>query len=139
MARGTIVIIEDDETVAQLVAFVLARDGFASTIVGDGRAAEELIATQEPPAAVILDIMLPYRDGFAVAAVIRADPRWKDVPILALTARTLPVDLERAQALGIREYVAKPFHPQALAGRIRALLGVPHPRPIPSSDGGQAG
>jgi len=141
MARRTIVIIEDDEDVAQLVAFLLARDGFASTIVADGRAAEELIATREPPAAVVLDIMLPYRDGFEVAASIRADARWKDVPILALTARTLPADLDRARALGIGEYVAKPFHPRALTGRIRALLGTPppHVRGTPSRDGGPAG
>jgi DNA-binding response OmpR family regulator len=123
MARRSIVIIEDDENVAQLLAFVLARDGFAPEVVADGRAAEAFVAAHEPPAAVVLDIMLPYRDGFEVAAAIRADARWKDVPVLALTARTQPSDLERARALGIGEHVAKPFHPRTLASRIRALLG----------------
>ena len=122
MARRTILIAEDDENVAQLVAYVLAREGFAVEVVADGRAAEEFVARRAPVAAVVLDINLPYRDGFEVATAIRADRRWKDVPILALTARTLPADLERSRALGVLDHIAKPFHPQALALRIRALL-----------------
>jgi DNA-binding response OmpR family regulator len=123
VTRGSIVIVEDDENVAQLLGFMLRREGFEPQLLGDGRAAEEYIATHEPPAAVVLDIMLPYRDGFAVAAAIRADERWKRVPIVALTARSLPSDLERARGLGVSDYVVKPFHPRALVGRISGLLG----------------
>jgi DNA-binding response OmpR family regulator len=122
VTRGSIVIVEDDENVAQLLGFMLRREGFEPRLLGDGRAAEEYIATHAPPAAVVLDIMLPYRDGFAVAAAIRADERWKGVPIVALTARSLASDLERARGLGVCDYVVKPFHPRALVGRISGLL-----------------
>jgi DNA-binding response OmpR family regulator len=125
MAQRTILIAEDDENVAQLLAFVLAREGFAVELAADGRAAEEFVATHPPVAAVVLDINLPYRDGFQTAGAIRADPRWKDVPIVALTARTLPADVERYRALSILDHIAKPFHPRTLALRIRALLGTP--------------
>ena len=122
MAGERILIVEDDENVAQLVAFVLRREGFDPLVLRDGRAAEAHVAAEPPAAAVLLDVMLPYRDGFEVAAAMRADPRWKGVPVVALTARTLPADLERARALGIAEVVPKPFHPRAVAARLRAVV-----------------
>ncbi len=101
--------------------------GFSPVVLRDGRAAEEQVATRTPPAAVLLDVMLPYRDGFAVAAAIRSDERWKKVPIVMLTSRSLPADQARARSLGVSEYVVKPFHPRSLVGRIRALLSAGRP------------
>ena len=122
-SAGTpIVIVEDDENVALLLAFMLQREGYDPTLLRDGRAAEAYVATQSPPAAVVLDVMLPYRDGFAVAAAIRSDARWKSVPILMLTARSLGADVERARSLGVAEYVVKPFQPRLLVGRIQDLV-----------------
>jgi len=135
MARRTILIAEDDENVAQLLAFLLTREGFAVEVVADGRAAEEFAATHSPAAAVVLDINLPYRDGFEVATVMRGDPRWKDVPIVALTARTLPADVERSRALGLLDYIAKPFHPGALAQRLRTLLRAQAAEAPPPAEG----
>lgn len=123
MGSAAILVVEDDRNVAELLGVMLRREGFEPTLLADGRAAEVHVAGNDPPAAVVLDIMLPYRDGFAVASAIRADSRWKDVPIVMLTARALPADVERARALGIAEYVAKPFRPHELLGRIRTLLG----------------
>jgi DNA-binding response OmpR family regulator len=122
MAPPSILVVDDDQNVAELLGFVFAREGFAPHLVRDGRAAEEYVARNEPAAAVVLDVMLPYRDGFSVAEAIRSDPRWKHVPIVMLTARVLPDDVDRSRALGVDEYVTKPFRPQAIVGRVKALL-----------------
>ncbi len=123
MSGQPIVIVEDDDNIAQMLGFLLRRAGFAPLVIGDGRAAEDHVATHAPAAAVLLDVMLPYRDGFQVASAIRADARWRGVPIVMLTARTLPADRARARSLGVVDYVTKPFYPRTLVGRIRALLG----------------
>lgn len=124
MKSSSILIVEDDQNVAELLGFMFAREGFAPRLIRDGRSAEAYIAENDPAAAVVLDIMLPYRDGFAVATAIRSDVRWKDVPIVMLTARVLQADVERGRALGVSDYVAKPFHAHALVGRIKSLLAV---------------
>jgi DNA-binding response OmpR family regulator len=120
----SILIVEDDQNVAELLGFMFSREGFSPRLIRDGRAAEAYIAEHDPAAAVVLDLMLPYRDGFAVATAIRSDVRWKDVPIVMLTARMLHTDVDRGRALGISDYVAKPFHPRALVDRIKRLLVV---------------
>ncbi len=124
MKSPSILIVEDDQNVAELLGFMFSRAGFAPRLIRDGRAAEAYIAAHDPAVAVVLDLMLPYRDGFAVATAIRSDVRWKDVPIVMLTARVLHADVDRGRALGISDYVAKPFHPRALVDRIKRLLVV---------------
>lgn len=125
MTPTPILIVEDDANILGLLGTVFRREGFAPTLLCDGRLAIDLVAAFEPPAAVVLDVMLPYSDGFAVAAAIRENLRWKAVPIVMLTARTLAADVERARALGVAEYVMKPFQPQSLVSIIRALVGSP--------------
>lgn len=122
-----ILVVEDDVNVAQLLAVLFRREGYEPVILADGRAAEDHVRTHPPAALAVLDVMLPYRDGFAVTATIRADARWKDVPVVMLTARSLPPDLAHARSLGVNDYVLKPFQPRALAGRVRGLLGTPAP------------
>jgi len=118
----SIVVVEDDQNIAELLGFLLRREGFEPQLLGDGRAAERYVATHAPAAAVVLDIMLPYRDGFAVAAAMRADLRWNAVPILMLTSRALPADLKQGRSLGVRHFVPKPFHPRELVSRIRGMV-----------------
>jgi two-component system catabolic regulation response regulator CreB len=122
MPAPTILVVEDDANVAQLLAFMFEWEGLAPVVLRDGRAAHAYVAAEPPPAAVVLDVMLPYRDGFSVAAAIRADPRWSGVPIVMLTARSLGADVDRGIALGVSEYVSKPFQPRALLGRVRSLI-----------------
>jgi DNA-binding response OmpR family regulator len=123
VAPAPVVIVEDDANIAELLGFVFRRGGFEPHVLSDGRAAERFVAAHPPAAAVVLDVMLPYRDGFEVAAAIRADGRWREVPIVMLSARALGADRERARELGVAEYVAKPFHPGAVLESVRALLG----------------
>jgi DNA-binding response OmpR family regulator len=117
-----IIIVEDDPNIAELLQFVFRRDGFAPQVLADGRAAEQYVASHPPAGAAVLDVMLPYRDGFAVANAIRSDARWRDVPIVMLSARTAGCDVEQARRLGVAEYVAKPFQPRAVVARVKALL-----------------
>jgi DNA-binding response OmpR family regulator len=122
VARPEILIVEDDENVAQLLAFLFDREGFAPVIFGDGRSAEAHVRSAPPAAAALLDVMLPYRDGFVVAAAIRGEPRWRGVPVVMLTARSMGADVDRGIALGVSEYVLKPFQPGALASRVKELV-----------------
>lgn len=118
----TVLVVEDDPTIAGLIGAVLRREGLVTVVAPDGRSALDHLARQAPAAAVLLDVMLPHRNGFAIAEAIRADPRWCSVPLGMLTAHARPEDLEKARALGIAEYLVKPFHPQALASTLRRLL-----------------
>jgi two-component system catabolic regulation response regulator CreB len=117
-----ILVVDDDGTIAGLLAAIFRKEGFAPTLLRDGRAALDHVAREAPAAAAVLDVMLPYTDGFSVAAAIRADPRWGDVPIVMLSARSQPADLERARVLGVGCYLVKPFQPQALVAAVRDLL-----------------
>jgi two-component system catabolic regulation response regulator CreB len=120
--RLPILVVEDDATIAGLIGALFTREGFAPTVLRDGRAAIEHVAREAPAAAAVLDVMLPYTDGFSVAEAIRADPRWRAVPVVVLTARAQPADQERARTLEVAEYLVKPFHPQALVVAVRRLL-----------------
>jgi two-component system, OmpR family, response regulator RstA len=113
-----IIIVEDDERLAELVSNFFQRNGFEVTVEGDGAAAIELIP-KEAPDLVILDVMLPGADGFEVCRQIR--PKFKG-PILMLTARGDEIDQVVGLELGADDYVAKPASPRLLLARVRALL-----------------
>jgi two-component system catabolic regulation response regulator CreB len=116
-----VTIIEDDENTAGLLAFILRREGFAPEIVRDGRAAIEHVRDATPPAAVVLDQMLPYHDAHAVASAMRADRRWSAVPILLLrSASPAGWDPLRDGAL-VDVSVSKPFDPFALVAQVDLL------------------
>jgi len=113
-----ILIIEDDARLAAMVAEYLAESGFRVT--ARETAAEGLAALgREPFDALILDVMLPDRDGFAVCREIRAA---SDVPVLMLTARGEATDRVVGLELGADDYLPKPFNPRELLARLRAIL-----------------
>ena len=124
-AGGDILIAEDDRRIASLVAMYLEREGFATRIAPDGRAA--LADAQEaPPRLVILDLMLPGIDGWEVCRELR---RRSDVPILMLTARDDEIDRVTGLTLGADDYVVKPFSPRELVARVKAILRRARPQP----------
>jgi DNA-binding response OmpR family regulator len=113
-----ILIIEDDARLAAMVAAYLAESGFR--VIARESAAEGLAALRrEPFDALILDVMLPDRDGFAVCSEIRAT---SDVPVLMLTARGEAADRVVGLELGADDYLPKPFNPRELLARLRAIL-----------------
>jgi DNA-binding response OmpR family regulator len=119
------VVVEDDEDIARLLRFIVEREGFAVTLFRDGRAASEHFAAATPAALVILDVMLPYVNGYELLAAIRKSPVWAGVPVLVLTAKSREHDVVRALDAGANDYVTKPFQPAELKARIRRLVPSP--------------
>ncbi len=117
----SILIVEDDETVAELLAFTFRRGGFEPTIMRDGRAAAAYVAEHAPTDAVLLDVMLPCRDGYAVAAEMRQDPRWKAVPVIMLTGHSSREEAD-SRSLNIQGFFEKPFRPLALLRAVTDVL-----------------
>ena len=118
MAENHILVIEDEPSVGEVVSLYLRRAGFSISVVADGKKALDLLADQLP-ALVILDLMLPGTDGWAITRWIRER---SDVPIIMLTARREEVDRIAGLELGADDYVVKPFSPQELVSRVRAVL-----------------
>jgi two-component system, OmpR family, alkaline phosphatase synthesis response regulator PhoP len=122
VARGAALVVEDDAQIAQVLRFILDREGFEVQLAADGRTAETLIDTLAPPAIVTLDVMLPHADGFELLARIRARPGWEAVPVILLTARSQEKDIVRALDAGANDYLVKPFKPDELRARVRRLV-----------------
>ena len=117
-----ILVIEDDDNIAQLLQFMLEREGHEVEVLADGEAARRHIGVQDPPTMVLLDFMLPYRDGISLLGDIAARAEWKGVPVIMLTAKSLERDIVRALEAGAADYIVKPFQPQELMARVRRLL-----------------
>ncbi len=120
--QPTVLIVEDDDQIAFLLQFIVEREGFRVLLARDGRAAQKLIDESVPPALSMLDVMLPYVDGFQLIAHIRAKPAWRDSPILMLTAKSQEGEIVRALDAGANDYLVKPFQPNELKARIRRLV-----------------
>ncbi len=121
----TVLIIEDDEHIAGLLKFLLDRHGFETRMASDGRAAKALIAsTDTAPGLILLDVMLPYHDGFELMQAIRQKPDWQQVPVIMLTAKSMERDIVRAFDAGANDYIVKPFQPTELLARLRRFLRV---------------
>ena len=120
--QPTVLIVEDDEQIAFLLQFIVEREGFRVLLARDGRAAQKLIDESVPPALTMLDVMLPYVDGFQLIAHIRAKPAWRDSKILMLTAKSQEGEIVRALDAGANDYLVKPFQPNELKARIRRLV-----------------
>jgi DNA-binding response OmpR family regulator len=116
-----ILIVEDDPDIADLVAHYLDKAGFATDRIASGRDALAAIAAK-PPDLVILDLMLPQVDGLEVCRTVRSDRKTAGIPIIMLTARGDESERIVGLELGADDYLAKPFSPNELVARVRALL-----------------
>jgi DNA-binding response OmpR family regulator len=114
----TILVVDDERNIVELVRLYLEKDGFAVVAASDGEQALVQYERAEPD-LVVLDLMLPKLDGFEVCRELR---RRGDVPILMLTARSEDVDAIVGLELGADDYVTKPFNPRALVARVKAIL-----------------
>ena len=123
-ASPAALVVEDEEDIAFLLRFLLERNGFQVDHAPDGKAALARL-DGDPPAIVVLDIMLPYHDGIEVLERLRAMPHWRSVPVLMLTAKAREGDIVRALELGADDYVTKPFQPEEVLARIRRLMRRP--------------
>jgi len=124
-AQPSVLVVEDDVHIAHVLSFMLERQGYYVTHVADGRAAVQHVASQPAPDLVLLDVMLPYVDGFEIVARIRAQEGWDGVPVLMLTAKNAERDTVRALDAGADDFIIKPFQPQELLARLRRFLKTP--------------
>ncbi len=113
-----ILIVEDEESLADSVRYNLEREGYAVTVASDGRRALERFRAEQP-SLVILDLMLPEVSGLDLCRAIRAE---SDVPIIMVTAKDSEADKVTGLELGADDYVTKPFSVRELVSRVRALL-----------------
>ncbi|GAA3351599.1 hypothetical protein GCM10020358_81890 [Amorphoplanes nipponensis] len=118
---STILLVEDDPDIRHLVSYKLTRGGFTVVAAADGVAALRA-ARENPPDLVLLDVRMPRMSGIEVCRELRAGPLPPTVPIIMLTARSRPQDLEQGYAAGATEYIVKPFSPRDLLLRVEAAL-----------------
>src|SRR5437764_3989892 len=116
-----ILVVEDDQDIAQLVSRYLDKAGYTTEIVASGRDALRTAGAQ-PPDLLVLDLMLPHVDGLEICRVLRANEKTAAVPIIMLTARAEESDRIVGLELGADDYLSKPFSPNELVARVRALL-----------------
>ncbi len=120
----SVLVVDDEAIVREVVSAYLSRDGFDVIEAADGRAAL-LILEEQLPDLVVLDVMLPEVDGFTVLSEVRSRT---DVPVILLTARSEESDRILGLELGADDYVVKPFSPRELAARVRTVLKRSSPR-----------
>ena len=115
-----ILVVEDEDHLAQGLFFNLQAEGFSVQIAPDGESAIRVLQNDDSYSAVLLDVMLPGKDGFEVVAELREQKNY--VPVLMLTARGRPEDVLRGFAAGADDYLAKPFDLSILLARLNGLL-----------------
>jgi len=118
MRDTLIMVVEDEPSIAEIVTLYLKRGGFQLQVGKDGEAALQAMGRQMPD-LLVLDIMLPKMDGFEITRWVRDQ---SDIPIIMLTARREEVDRIAGLEMGADDYVVKPFSPQELVSRVRAVL-----------------
>lgn len=118
MERGRILVVDDDTNLCELVSLYLSREGFAVESVHDGEEAVQA-ALNRPPDLIVLDLMLPTKDGLEVCQEVRKEA---DIPIIMLTAKGDDVDRILGLEMGADDYVPKPFNPRELTARVKAVL-----------------
>src|SRR3954469_15785173 len=118
---STILLVEDDPDIRHLVSYKLTQGGLRVVEAADGVAALRA-ARQSPPDLVLLDVRMPRMSGLEVCRELRAGPLGDRVPIIMLTARSRPQDLEQGYAAGATGYIVKPFSPRDLLERVETAL-----------------
>jgi two-component system, OmpR family, alkaline phosphatase synthesis response regulator PhoP len=116
-----ILVVDDDRQIVRLVQSYLEQSGYTVLTASDGAAALRIIRAERPD-LVVLDLMLPDQDGWAITRTVRADPHTARLPILMLTARVEDADRIIGLELGADDYVTKPFNPREVVARVRAIL-----------------
>ena len=118
---GLVLVIEDEKEIRDLVRYNLERAGFKVTAVADGDAGLERLFAARPD-ALVLDLMLPGRNGLEILREVRNEPTTRDLPVIVLTARAAEMDKLLGFERGADDYLTKPFSPRELVARLEALL-----------------
>ncbi len=117
----SILVVEDEPNIVLSLQFLMKKAGFEVRVARDGEEALSAV-TERAPDLILLDVMIPKRDGYDVCQTIRANSAWKDVYIIMLTAKGREVDREKGIALGANDYVTKPFSTRDLTEKVKQIL-----------------
>ena len=116
-----LLIADDEPNIVISLEYLMKREGYEVTVARDGQEAIDAIL-RERPDLVLLDVMMPKKTGFEVCQEVRAHEQVKDTLILMLTAKGREADVAKGMALGVNDYVTKPFSTKELARRVREML-----------------
>jgi DNA-binding response OmpR family regulator len=117
----SVLIVDDEPNIVISLEFLVKQAGYEARIARDGDAALAAVADRMPD-LILLDVMMPKRDGYEVCQTIRANPAWAAVRIIMLTARGREIDREKGFALGVDDYVTKPFSTRDVVELIKHYL-----------------
>ncbi len=118
---ASVLVVDDEASIVLSLEFLMKQAGFLVRVANDGEAALAAIA-EEPPDLILLDAMMPRRDGFDVCQTVRANPDWSRVRIIMLTAKGRDVERDKGLALGADDYITKPFSTREVVDRVKQLL-----------------
>ena len=116
-----ILIAEDERDIRDLVAFTLRFAGHEVAVANNGEEAVSM-AAQVNPDLILMDVRMPRMTGYEACKVMKADPNLKDIPIVFLTARGQESEIQQGLEVGAEEYLLKPFAPDQLTSRVKAIL-----------------
>ncbi|WP_085900003.1 response regulator [Kiloniella majae] len=119
----TVLVVEDEPHIVDSLSFLMKKAGFDVFIARDGDAALRMVESR-PPDLILLDIMLPRRDGFEVLKYVRANDAWKEMRVILLTAKGRDVDRLKGMELGADDFVTKPFSTKDVVRLVKQHLGV---------------
>ncbi|MDH3596214.1 MAG: response regulator [Rhodospirillales bacterium] len=117
----SVLVVEDEPNIVDSLSFLMKQAGYGVQVARDGDAALRVMESRVPD-LVLLDVMLPRRDGYDVCRAIRANPAWDGVKIIMLTAKGRELDRRKGLELGADDYVTKPFSTREIVERARKLL-----------------
>ncbi len=123
-ASRHVLVADDEPHIGRIIKMKLEQGPFRVTLVYDGREALEALEREPDIGLVLLDVMMPHLSGLDVLATMKADPRWRDLPCIILTAAGQEAQHRRALELGVSEFLTKPFSPKKLYARAAELAGV---------------
>ena len=123
-----ILAVDDEKHICRLVQVNLERQGYEVVTANDGKEALEKVQTERPD-LVVLDVMMPYMDGFEVLQTLRRNPETRDIPVIMLTAKAQDADVFKGWQSGVDCYLTKPFNPMELIAFVKRIFS--------SLDGGE--
>ncbi len=118
----SVLVVDDEPNIVLSLEFLMEQAGFDVRVARDGEAALKAMELSVPD-LVLLDVMLPKRDGYDLCQIIRGNPDWEEVRIIMLTAKGRDIERDKGIALGADDYITKPFSTRELIERVRKCLG----------------
>lgn len=116
-----ILIVDDEPNILISLEFLMKREGFQVYTAGDGEEALEKIAEHRPE-MVLLDVMMPKKNGYEVCQIIRATPEWQDTKVIMISAKGRDTEMAKGLAMGANAYMTKPFSTKDLVVKVKEML-----------------